>query len=328
MHLRLQNCGTITLSDCAPKTGRVPWIESMMAKIGVGSLNRNVTIIYSAPAEEWDRIGYLYPDGTVKVDAPDGVSESMRKAVAQAVTSAAKAALATPDRLDVGANGLSVDISDNGEIIKQAEAIRDAADDAEFEKAKEQAKMPIDKQIVRDYGRGGLDGMLVISPLRKYPELRKPAEVEIERREQQARQADEVEKLRKVAEAKRSEDDKARAREIAAEWINSNGSDRLKRCLIEGIECNAAYRSERLGKEATGWVYYDDIPERADDPRNPPEEAFALLERARQIIPDARLVWLDSKQYAAIADCPWDNTCDIVTDERFPAEPPSDEGDE
>jgi hypothetical protein len=74
------------------------------------------------------------------------------------------------------------------------------------------------------------------------------------------------------------------ARDAEAErlqWISEHGSQRLRRCVSEGIECGAIYRDERLAAELTGYRWDDiDLPD-WDEPRNPPERAFALLDAAR-----------------------------------------------
>ena len=75
-----------------------------------------------------------------------------------------------------------------------------------------------------------------------------------------------------------------------AAWITANGSARLRRCLAEGVECAAAYRDERLVMERPGWVLDTDGTD--SEPRNPPDEAFALLDEARKTAPDAKLNYL------------------------------------
>jgi len=96
------------------------------------------------------------------------------------------------------------------------------------------------------------------------------------------------------AENERAEAKKA-ARAAAARadmevWITAHGSARLRRCLAEGIECAAAYRDERLAIERPGWVLDTDGTD--SEPRNPPAEAFALLDEARKTAPDAKLNYL------------------------------------
>lgn len=74
-------------------------------------------------------------------------------------------------------------------------------------------------------------------------------------------------------------------------WINQHGSERLKRMLQEGIECDATYRDERLSLERPGWAWTKPARGEYDDPRNPPLEAFKLLDEARKLAPDAKLVY-------------------------------------
>jgi hypothetical protein len=92
----------------------------------------------------------------------------------------------------------------------------------------------------------------------------------------------------KEKEAKAAAEQTAKARMIA--WINEHGSARLRRCMAEGIECTTAYRDERLAAERPGWQWDTDGEDGA--PRNPPAEAFELLDEARATAPDAKLVYL------------------------------------
>lgn len=74
------------------------------------------------------------------------------------------------------------------------------------------------------------------------------------------------------------------------EWISQHGSQRLRRCVAEQIEHTARttliYRDERLAAEMPGWRWDgSDLPS-WDDARNPPSEAFALLDRARAMAGD------------------------------------------
>lgn len=65
------------------------------------------------------------------------------------------------------------------------------------------------------------------------------------------------------------------------EWLDAHGSERLRRCVAEGIECEAIYRDERLALERPGWRYVD--PNSIQVARNPPLAAFALLDAARAV---------------------------------------------
>jgi hypothetical protein len=73
-------------------------------------------------------------------------------------------------------------------------------------------------------------------------------------------------------------------------WADEHGSMRLRRCLEEGIECSAIYRDERLAVERPGWRWEVSVPGDQSYPRNPPAEAFDLLDQARQMDPEAQLV--------------------------------------
>lgn len=107
------------------------------------------------------------------------------------------------------------------------------------------------------------------------------------------------EAAREAADAEKSQcDAKARAAEAAAQsemsaWAQAHGSQRLKNCLAEKIECAAIYRDERLAADRPGWQWYDDVDGKLDeDVRNPPEEAFTLLADARKTAPSAKLVFV------------------------------------
>jgi len=76
-----------------------------------------------------------------------------------------------------------------------------------------------------------------------------------------------------------------------AAWINTHGSIRLQRSLAEGIECQAAYRDERLAVERPDWEWYADVDGKISEPRNPPEDAFGILDEARKSDPAAKLAF-------------------------------------
>jgi len=103
----------------------------------------------------------------------------------------------------------------------------------------------------------------------------------------------------------------AKAAELAAmaDWIDQHGSTRLKRSLAEGIECATAYADERLATERPGWAWYDEVDGEVDDPRNPPESAFEVLDEARKTDSSAKLQFYVDKSgalrisgYVAYAD--------------------------
>ena len=80
-------------------------------------------------------------------------------------------------------------------------------------------------------------------------------------------------------------------------WIAEYGSALLRRIVDESMlsESMARYRNERLGVERPGWIFEDEGPDKGSehlDPRNPTEEAFELLDRARETDPAAALVRL------------------------------------
>lgn len=90
-------------------------------------------------------------------------------------------------------------------------------------------------------------------------------------------------------------------------WIAQHGSERLKRCIQEGISCQGIYRDERIAKEYPGWVKYSDLEEVVRDPVNPPAEAFVILDLARKTVPSAKLQFYKDKSigvYCAHAEWP------------------------
>jgi hypothetical protein len=101
-----------------------------------------------------------------------------------------------------------------------------------------------------------------------------------------------------------------RAADECTEWIKAYGSSRLQRMLREGIELDRAYRDERLAAERPGWVWYQEAPGTYDEPRNPPEKAFELLDQARTVDPSARLAFWTDKH-----EC--DDDCDVDCDKKY-----------
>lgn len=74
-------------------------------------------------------------------------------------------------------------------------------------------------------------------------------------------------------------------------WIESHGSVRLKRMVEEDIEYQATYRDERLKSDYPGWLWAKNLEGEYDEPRNPSEEAFVILDEARKDAPKAKLVY-------------------------------------
>ena len=74
-------------------------------------------------------------------------------------------------------------------------------------------------------------------------------------------------------------------------WIASHGSERLRRCKQEGIECDSLYLEERIALDRPGWVYASDVEGDTYEPRNAKELAFEILDAARKTAPDAKLKW-------------------------------------
>lgn len=114
----------------------------------------------------------------------------------------------------------------------------------------------------------------------------------VERREAQERKERESEE-RKIAAIVNYEAERAA-------WIEAHGSERLKRCVAEEIECDAIYRDERLAAERPGWGFTQGLPGDYSDPRNPPEAALDLLDEARKAEPEAELFYwtMDQEEHA------------------------------
>jgi len=80
-----------------------------------------------------------------------------------------------------------------------------------------------------------------------------------------------------------------RERAEMAVWAAEHGSERLRRCLAEGIKCAAAYRGERLAAERPDWEWAGPLPGDWDEPHNPPLEALDLLVKGRKVDPACQL---------------------------------------
>lgn len=123
------------------------------------------------------------------------------------------------------------------------------------------------------------------------------AKNERERVEKEARDA-ERKAREEAAKLAKAEAEKRQAAEVAA-WAAANGSDRLRRCVAEGIECRGVYRDERLAKEYPGWRFDGSSLPNWNEPRNPPAEALELLDKARASLPAD---WTDAdRQLAELA---------------------------
>ncbi|MFM7012523.1 MAG: hypothetical protein ACKO0Z_24870 [Betaproteobacteria bacterium] len=97
------------------------------------------------------------------------------------------------------------------------------------------------------------------------------------------RNADELEVYANLQAAKKQE---------RLDWTAEHGSDRLRACVAEGIECEAIYMDERLEHDfpesgPLGKVIFDrhDLPQWSD-PRNPPMHALELLATAKATVAD------------------------------------------
>jgi hypothetical protein len=76
------------------------------------------------------------------------------------------------------------------------------------------------------------------------------------------------------------------------EWVRAHGSERLRKCVEEGIECRAIYYDERLAHEMPGWRWDTWEGLESDTPRNPPLSALQLLEDAQKSSPDVELRYI------------------------------------
>lgn len=138
------------------------------------------------------------------------------------------------------------------------------------------------------------------------------AELEAANRERAvaALAAQEAKKAAEAEQKRRKEEAEAKARAEMAEWVAAHGSARLKRCLAEGINCESAYRDERLALERPGWRWSGACPGEYDDPRNPSDADFALLDEARKMAPDASLVyWTVEHEHDEDGGCVYDGDC-------------------
>jgi hypothetical protein len=93
-----------------------------------------------------------------------------------------------------------------------------------------------------------------------------------------------------------------RARDEMAAWIVQHGSEHLRRLWAEGIECRKLYLRERVAVELPGWRFSSQVPGYYEKPSNPPLSALKLLDEARTLRPEARLVrW--SIEHEHTEDC-------------------------
>jgi len=77
--------------------------------------------------------------------------------------------------------------------------------------------------------------------------------------------------------------------ERMAKWVSEFGSDRLKACVANGWECDAAYCDERLALEYPRWQFDGSHLPGWMEPRNPPVKAVAMFEQAKATVGDDAL---------------------------------------
>lgn len=94
------------------------------------------------------------------------------------------------------------------------------------------------------------------------------------------REYDEIPTVEALLLAAEEESDR-RAAYVAqrAVWIAQFGSPHLRRCVVEGVECDRFYRNEWLRLTHPDWTWIDGTDLRPA--RNPPPYAFTVLEEAR-----------------------------------------------
>ena len=119
--------------------------------------------------------------------------------------------------------------------------------------------------------------------LRERLEAKRRAERERAERIEQEQRERKAAAERERAQVKQAEQAKQ------AEWIEQHGSPRLRRLLKEGIECGAVYRDERRALERPDWLDWREDGYDCKSPRNPPQGAIDLLDRARVTDPGCGL---------------------------------------
>lgn len=112
---------------------------------------------------------------------------------------------------------------------------------------------------------------------------------EEERKKAERAEADRIRNEDRLQNEARVKNEKEAFKKEMAEWITAHGSDRLKFCLGENIDCESAYRDERILKERSGWWWDVGLRGSSKEPRNPSIEAFDVLKEARKVQPDAKL---------------------------------------
>lgn len=172
-----------------------------------------------------------------------------------------------------------------------------------YRRLQQEWQSAIDRQLAEWIGRQDNPAAAWIDQRNELPntlrimlEKRLKAEIDAERN----RRHDEAKAEQQAAK-------EAEARKMLA-WIEEHGSTRLKRMAAEDISCRAVYLDERLALERPDWRWYQEVRGDYDDPRNPPEEAFTMLDQARRSEPDASLVYW-SMPHDCDDDCEYSSDC-------------------
>jgi hypothetical protein len=168
------------------------------------------------------------------------------------------------------------------EVNAQKQAQSEAARRAEAEAL---AQLPVAEQVADSRSDCGFQPRAL---LLNYPDLCGPAQTECDRLNAAQAEADRQQQAEKEA-----------AAADQRSWIEAHGSPRLRRLLIEQIEHGAVYRDERLAYELPQWVFdSNELTSDLAEPRNPPQTALDLLDRARTSRPAAKLLyWTRNARY-------------------------------
>jgi hypothetical protein len=117
------------------------------------------------------------------------------------------------------------------------------------------------------------------------------ASAEEDRKKAERAEADRIRNEERLQKEARVKNEKEVFKKQMAEWITAHGSDRLKFCLAENIDCETAYRDERIIADRPGWWWDSGLRGSSKEPRNPPIEAFDVLMKARKVEPEAALYY-------------------------------------
>lgn len=95
--------------------------------------------------------------------------------------------------------------------------------------------------------------------------------------------------LRRLAD--KIEEEQYRAAAIDMSWVEEFGSEELKRCIAERVDCLELYQDERLLIERPGWVWRENVKGYGDKPRFMGPCMFSMLDDARTFDPEAKVIF-------------------------------------